>query len=137
MSDTGSHEEMVDRFDSYYQAAGSPAIRSLEERAFGCSYGGNSFTDVEGAQTLASILDLSPGSLLLDIGTGAGWPGLFLAKETGCRVILTDLATEGLQFARDRATAEGVSALPVATPGTSLPFRSGSFNAVTHSDVLC
>jgi methylase of polypeptide subunit release factors len=132
-----SHEQLVSRFGAYYQAAGSPALQALEERALGCSYGGNSFTDVDGARRLGQDLRLDAGSVLLDIGTGAGWPGLFIAKETGCRVILTDVAPEGLRFAHDRAAAESVSAGVVATAGTVLPFVSASFDAVTHSDVLC
>ena len=98
-----THGEMVDRFDAYYGSAGSEAVRALEERTLGCSYGGNSFTDMDGALALATHLDLGPTSVLLDVGSGAGWPGLFLARESRCRVVITDLAYEGLNAARTRA----------------------------------
>ena len=31
----------------------------------------------------------SPLTRLLDVGSGRGWPGLYLAGRTGCRVVLT------------------------------------------------
>lgn len=135
--DAMSHGDMVRRFDAYYESAGASALRELELRALGCSYGGNSFTDVHGARRLGEELELSPESVLLDIGTGAGWPGLFLAKESGCQVVLSDLAAQGLCYARTRAVAEDVSALTVTARASQLPFRSAMFHAVTHSDVLC
>jgi hypothetical protein len=51
------------------------------------------------ADTLASGLGLSAGDRLLDLGTGRGWPGLYLAARTGCRVVLADLPLDGLRVA--------------------------------------
>ncbi|MDA2979692.1 MAG: class I SAM-dependent methyltransferase [Actinomycetota bacterium] len=137
MTDFAAHEELIARFDAYYESAGSVPLRALEQRAFGCDYGGNSYTDIEGARVLLDLLGLDESCTLLDVGTGAGWPGLFLAKESGCQAILTDVAAAGLQFARARAIDEGIRAEAVNAIGTDIPFRVSSFDAVTHSDVLC
>ena len=70
---------------------------------------------------------------------GRGWPGLYLAATTGCRVVVTDLPLEGLRVAADRAAAEGLAtrAATVVAAASGLPFRAGSFDAIVHTDVLC
>lgn len=88
---------------------------------------------------MAALLGLRPGARLLDIGAGAGWPGLYIAQETGCDVMLVDLPLTGLQVASQRAAKDRISdrcGIAVAD-GSRLPFRDGSFDAVSHSDVLC
>jgi 2-polyprenyl-3-methyl-5-hydroxy-6-metoxy-1,4-benzoquinol methylase len=132
-----SHEDLVSRFGAYYAGAGSSAVLELEMRVFGSDYGGNGYTNVDDARRLARLLRLDSASVLLDIGTGAGWPGLFLAKESGCRVVLTDMPAEGLRVAQVRAADEDIAAHAVNANGAQLPFRKASFDAVTHSDVLC
>ena len=54
-------------------------------------YGANGYTTAAQANLLAQRLDLGPGKRLLDVGSGRGWPGLYLAASTGCTVVLTDL----------------------------------------------
>jgi SAM-dependent methyltransferase len=129
--------EYLDRFRDYYSGATDPVVRELERRVLGTDYGGNSYTDVVQADELVDLMDLGPGSALLDIGSGLGWPGLYLAARSGCRVVLSDVPIEGLHHARNRAAAERLRATAVATSGVTLPFRDASFDAVTHSDVLC
>jgi ubiquinone/menaquinone biosynthesis C-methylase UbiE len=85
------------------------------------------------------MLALGPGKRLLEVGAGSGWPGLFLAQESGCDVTLTDLPIDGLRLAKQRAVSDqlpGVSEMVVAS-GSALPFRAGSFDAISHADVLC
>lgn len=135
--DAMAHDDLVRRFGAYYKNAGAAALRELELRALGTSEGGNSFTDIDGARRIGTALQLTRQSVLLDVGTGAGWPGLFLARESGCRVVLSDVTVEGLGFATVRATEDGVRASAVAGRGSHLPFRSRMFDAVTHADVLC
>ena len=76
---------------------------------------------------------------LLDVGAGCGWPGLFLARGTGCDVALVDRPLRELRVASRRAVEDrlgGEHWLAVAD-GSALPFRSGWFDAITHCDVLC
>jgi cyclopropane fatty-acyl-phospholipid synthase-like methyltransferase len=91
------------------------------------------------ADTLAHELRLSAADRLLDLGSGRGWPGLYLAARTGCQVVLTDLPLEGLRVAAARAASEGIAARTgvVAAVASGLPFRAGSFDVVIHTDVLC
>ena len=135
--DESSHADLVIQFNDYYRSADSPAVAELEHRVLGSSSGGNSFTDVADAHVLAELLHLDATSVLLDVGTGSGWPGVFFAQETGCQVILTDLAVDGLSVDAQRAIQEGVSAELVAARGAALPFGPDTFDGVILSDVLC
>jgi SAM-dependent methyltransferase len=126
-------------FQQRYGNRPSPTARRIEQRVIGGDWGANGFTTMAQADTLASGLGLSARDRLLDLGSGRGWPGLYLAARTGCRVVLTDLPLEGLRVAADRAAAEGLAARVgvVVAAASGLPFRAGSFDAVVHTDVLC
>ena len=126
-------------FQERYRNTPSLLARQIEQRVIGGDWGANGFTTMAQADTLARELRLSAGDLLLDLGTGRGWPGLYLAARTGCRVVLTDLPLEGLRVAAGRTSSEGLAARAgvVASAASALPFRAGSFDAVIHTDVLC
>ena len=77
-----------ERFAQTYARSQCPAILSVERSVCGCDYGGNSWTTRDEARQMAMLLDLQPGCRLLDVGAGAGWPSLHIAKETGCEVMI-------------------------------------------------
>ncbi len=91
------------------------------------------------ADQLGPLLELGPSSVLLDVGAGCGWPGLYLSTTFGCAVISTDPITEGASVARDRISSDGLGAraLALVATGEQLPIRTGSIDAVVHTDVLC
>ena len=76
---------------------------------------------------------------MLDIGSGAGWPGLLLGRLSNCHVTLLDIPLNALSQAAERAAADGMAdrVKIIAGSGTSLPFGDGIFDRVSHSDVLC
>ena len=126
-------------FQQRYRNTPSLVVCQIEQRVIGGDWGANGYTTMAQADTLARGLGLSAGDRLLDLGTGRGWPGLYLAARTGCRVVLADLPLEGLRVAADRAAAEGLAARAgvVVAAASGLPFRAGTFDAVIHTDVLC
>jgi 2-polyprenyl-3-methyl-5-hydroxy-6-metoxy-1,4-benzoquinol methylase len=126
-------------FQERYRNTPSLLAGQIEQRVIGGDWGANGFTTMAQADTLARELHLSAGDRLLDVGSGRGWPGLYLAARTGCRVVLTDLPLEGLRVAASRAAAEGLAARAgvVVAAASGLPFRAGSFDVVIHTDVLC
>ncbi len=81
---------------------------------------------------------LRSGMRLLDIGSGKGWPGLYLATHTECHVVLTDLPVDTLRCGVLRARGDGIASRcsAVAATGSQLPFAAGTFDAVLHADVL-
>lgn len=112
-------------------------MRRAERRVIGSDYGATSYTTKEQADRLAGTLGLEQGRLLLDVGTGAGWPGVYLADSTGCSAVLVDLPFEGLRAAASRLREAAVEGALVNADGAALPFKDGMFDAVTSSDVLC
>lgn len=121
----------------YYRMVEEPALRRVERHVIGCDYGATSYTTRAQADRLAHHLKLGADTLLLDIGSGAGWPGIYLADKSSARVILTDIPKEGLAVASRRLKHDDVPGGVVAASGDSLPFRDQMFDAVTSSDVLC
>ena len=105
----------------------------------GCAYGGTSWTTRKEADLVAQILGLGRGMRFLDIGAGSGWPGLYLARVSGCDLTLIDVPLAGLAVAAKRVAAERLAGASwiIAADGGALPLQGAAFDAIGHSDVLC
>ena len=136
---TRQEKEANARFSQRYGEERGDVVRSIELAVIGGDWGANGYTTIAQADQLAAILQLSAGSMVLDIGAGRGWPGLYLAARTGCSVVMTDVPVEGLAAARERGQREGLDdrTWPVNASARDLPFPAETFDAVVHTDVLC
>ncbi|MFQ5784797.1 MAG: class I SAM-dependent methyltransferase [Alphaproteobacteria bacterium] len=138
---TCSPEERAqkERFEALYVRAQSPVMLTIERSVCGCDYGGNSWTTRVEADQIAAHLGLHPGMRLLDLGAGSGWPGLYMAKTSGCDVVLVDLPLAGLRIAAERADKDGIpgNVWAAGADAAALPFPDSSFDAISHSDLLC
>lgn len=139
MASDVDEKALFERFSKKYKLIQNDLLRHIERSNCGCDYGATSFTTLKQAGELNTMLALGAKQSLLEIGAGSGWPGLYLAKQSGCDITLTDLPIEGLQIARERGDSErlpGICRVAIAS-GSALPFRTGAFDAISHSDVLC
>ena len=139
MVKTREEAERRQLYDARHALADSDVTRVVELEAVGTDYGNAGFTTRAQADVIADLLALQPGELLLDVGSGAGWPGLYLAKRSGCRVVVSDLSEAGMMQARRRAVADGLAGRTFAVAATArqLPFRPEQFDAIVHTDLLC
>ena len=135
----GSPEETREFFRARYGRERSEAARTVERVVLGHEVGLNGYTTLSEADRLVECLELSPDSLLLDVGAGCGWPGTHIAESSRCRVVLSDIPVEALRQARRHARRRGVSnrVRVVCAEGAALPFVARSVDAVVHADVLC
>lgn len=129
----------TDRFDALYELSQSTVMQAVTDCVCGCGYIGSSWTTRDEADAISEQLALQQSSCLLDIGAGAGWPGLYLAGRSGCHVTLVDLPETGIAIARERAETDGLAEQVRAIVGdaTELTFAPETFSAINHSDLLC
>lgn len=139
MPRTPEEQATIDRFSNIYRHGQLDFMLEMERSTCGCDYGGTSWTTREEADRTIDMLKLKPGHEFLEVGSGAGWPGLYLAKQAECNATLTDLPLDGLRIARERATKDnlGGHCQILSADGAALPFHNGCFDAIYHSDVLC
>jgi len=126
-------------FVSSYEQSRLPIMREVERSVLGCDYGGTSWTTRVQADGIAKILNLQAGVNHLDVGSGSGWPALFLARSSGCDVTLVDIPMIALSLANQRVAEEGLDnqCRAIVASGAALPFAAGAFDSLSHSDVLC
>lgn len=139
MSRTEAEEELRAQFGQFYSQSHLTVNQRIEQAVCGCDYGGVSWATRAEIDEVGAMLSLQRGHRLMDLGAGSGWPGIYMSAASGCDVTLVDLPEEGLVIAAARAKAdalEGACHVAVAD-GRALPFAPASFDAITHSDVLC
>ena len=139
MSDSPRRAEDKEFFRERYGRTRQEASREVERSVLGHDVGVNGYTTVAEAGALVEHLGLSPTSLLLDLGSGRGWPGSYLSRLGGCRVVLTDIPLEALRADREYVETRevGARARIVAAEGGALPFAPDLFDAISHADVFC
>ena len=84
------------------------------DRQYSCAYFETPNTSLEHAQLakkrhLAAKLDIKPGMKVLDIGSGWGGLGLYLAEICGANVTGVTLSEEQHELSNDRAARRGVA----------------------------
>ena len=136
MTKRRSSDELMKRFSSRYAEEATAAGRLVERRVIGAAVGANGYTTVAQADQLVEALNLSPKSLLLDLGSGRGWPGLHVAARAECRVVLSDVPEAAIRTAQ-RRSADATDRVSLArASATHLPFAARSFDAICHADTL-
>jgi SAM-dependent methyltransferase len=106
---------VVDGYDSVYAAmATSPTFRSLWAQHacggdFPAEYAHISFLTFDELRAMAEHLALGPGSMLADLGCGAGGPGLWVASQARASLVGIDASVTGLAQARRRAENLGLA----------------------------
>lgn len=112
-------------YDAVYEAIPrSPTLLRLwKEHAAGQDYPDAfshiSFITLEDLRHLARALRLSEGSTFADLACGMGGPGLWVARETGARLVGVDFSRVAVARAAERAEAAGLNSVA--------RFQSGSF----------
>ncbi|MCB0131693.1 MAG: class I SAM-dependent methyltransferase [Caldilineaceae bacterium] len=134
-----AHHDPADlrtHFQAQYTERISRAERLLEERALGHAVGLHGYTTLAQAQLLAEVLALGPSDLLLDLGTGRGWPGLHLARTTGCQLLALDIPLEavGRAHAAMEPARAGRLCAGLVADGRAVPLGPHTVDAVVHAD---
>jgi MPBQ/MSBQ methyltransferase len=88
---------------------------------------------IRGAQATAELaeqLDLEPGLLVLDVGSGLGGPSRHIAHRSGCRVVGIDLTADYCRCAAQLAARVGLGDQVEYHQGSALamPFPSKHFD---------
>jgi ubiquinone/menaquinone biosynthesis C-methylase UbiE len=93
--------------------------------------GQESFMTPAELAALAGAAGVAAGSRVLDVCCGTGGPALYLARETGCRVVGADRSREAVQLAGAAAATRGLAARAnfLVADALRLPFAA-HFDAV-------
>ena len=139
MALTRELHELTHRLGTSAELASSRAMQELERSVCGCDYGSTSGTTRQEAEQVAQLLAMRRGERLLDVGAGSGWPGLYFAMMSECEVTLVDIPLPAVRIARERAIADGLTERcnVVVADAAAMPFWAASFDALSHSDLLC
>jgi ubiquinone/menaquinone biosynthesis C-methylase UbiE len=111
--------------DSVQRAAQEQFAR--QSQRYGSSH---ILADVKDVESAVQRMDLPPQSRVLDVATGTGHTGLYLAS-LGHRVILADLAAPMLDRVREAAEKRGLTVEVQQHPAEEFPYPDQSFDLVT------
>jgi arsenite methyltransferase len=93
----------------------------------------------ETTRRLGNMLNLSPGTRVLDVASGKGTTAVFLAKEFGCEVVGVDYGGQNVEASRALVQAvqlEGRVQFE-RSDAERLPFADASFDAVICECAFC
>lgn len=88
---------------------------------------------------LGSLLNLGPGSQVLDVAAGRGTSAFYLAETFGCEVTGIDLSGENVRIATAEAGRRALAGKVSFQPGDAetLPFAGDTFDAIVCECAFC
>lgn len=89
-------------------------------------------------ESMASLVEISSNSRILDIGSGYGGAARFLAKKYGCHVTCLNISKKQNFHNRERNREQNLSSLVDVREGSfeCLPFPDSSFDVVWSQDAI-
>jgi SAM-dependent methyltransferase len=132
--------EPVDLYDSAYGNYEANVYRQVRLATYGDDLGQTSWVTNEESQQIPQTLELSPASLVLEIGCGSGRYGLQLAEIIGCSVIGVDINQSAITNATrlaDSRNLAGRAQFEQCDASKKLPYPEDRFDAAFANDVLC
>ena len=139
-----SDDPVATGYDLFYEAWGrSPTWRRIwREHVTGPDYPEEfahvSFLPLAQLRSLADGLSLVADQTVVDLACGAGGPGLWVAVQSGARLVGRDLSSVAVMRAEERATAVGMSDRAQFAQGSfeQSGLASASADAVMTVDAL-
>jgi SAM-dependent methyltransferase len=129
-----------DLYNHAYGAHGSDVYRQIRLATWGSDFGQTSWVSTEESDAIPRILNLLPGSQVLEIGFGSGLYAIHLAKVFGCNITGVDINANGIAAAEELARQSGLQSrvtLRQHDVSEQLPFDRDSFDAAFSNDVFC
>jgi SAM-dependent methyltransferase len=130
----------VDLYDNVYGDYASRAETAVRRDAFVEDIGQSSWITAADWLGYADLAQVGSTSHVLEVGSGSGGPGVYLASQRGCRVTGVDInehgVANGIRLAHQRGLAERVTFQHVDA-SQPLPFAPASFDAVLSNDSMC
>ncbi len=128
------------RFEDEYTSPGWGVQERVMRTVFGDDYPEGvepySFVSLAELHRFARDLALERGGTLVDLGCGRGGAGLWVALETGARLVGIDIAEAALVAARGRAARLGADATFVRGEFEATGLADGAADAVMSVDAL-
>jgi SAM-dependent methyltransferase len=128
-------KESVDLYNNTYGKFTERVLAEVRAEAFGKDIGQNSWITAEEMLTLIQPLQLSAGSVVLEVACGSGGPAMFVAETTGCKIYGVDSNENAIQTARNLSSLSQTQ-FEVADANQGLPFDEGNFDAIYCMDAV-
>ncbi|HSP06052.1 MAG TPA: class I SAM-dependent methyltransferase [Acidobacteriota bacterium] len=130
---------VIGHYDANYGNFQTELYEQIRREAFGEDIGQSSWLTLEEQRKFLGWINLSAGKMLLDVACGSGGPALRIAADTGCSVVGIDVHEAAISTANSLAAARGMTEraeFRLVNASGRLPFRDGSFDAVTCIDAI-
>jgi SAM-dependent methyltransferase len=140
--DAGGAKDWSATFDEVFGEPESAVFARVWAQVLGAEYPAElapySYTTRSELAVLAKEVEVGPGDLLVDVGSGRGGPGLWVAARTGADYMAVDITDAGLAEVRRRADTLGFGSRVRTAHGAfeSLPLSDGEAAAVMSVDAL-
>lgn len=92
---------------------------------------------LETTRELAKLCNIRRGALVLDVASGTGETGCFLAETFGAHVFGVDRSDEMTRRATEKASARGLAVTFRTADAANLPFKDSEFDAAICECTLC
>ncbi len=129
----------VDLYNTAYANYELDVYRRVRVETYGEDLGQTSWVTAEESSQIPELLELKPGSSVLEIGSGSGRYALRIAERVGCRIVGLHINPHGVRNANQLAQSNNLGSLASfeqCDVSKRLPFPDDTFDAAFSNDAM-